>query len=56
VYDHQTGLTLAAERLKNQKASTISSFLRRVIHRIEDYLGVKIKRFILDALLRKELQ
>lgn len=50
VYDHQTGLTLAAERLKNQKVSTISSFLQRVKHRIDDELGVMIKGIISDAL------
>jgi hypothetical protein len=50
VYDHQTGLTLAAERLKNQKASTINSFLRRVKQRIDDELDVKVKAIISDAL------
>lgn len=49
-YDYYTGLTLAAQRVQNQKAETIEEFLKSIKTKIENELSVPVVGIISDAL------
>ena len=50
VYDYNTGLTLGARKLQNEKNETIAKFLEEIKEKVNNELGVEIYGIVSDAL------